>query len=106
MTGLLHSLINFLHGILLAYFNDRLQLDFSPQTSCNKGEYVIVCGETYCYSYLSWGHRTVHYSYLTKKNLKLFNTKYFVTKKYFLNVENVIKSCRSMQRIYTFILFS
>ena len=58
-----HSFQDFMHRsmtLLLAYLNKRLQLDFSPQQVVNNGAHVIVCGETYCYLNLSWGHGTVH----------------------------------------------
>ena len=49
--------------LLLAYLNYRLlQLDFHHNQIINEGAHVIVCGETYCFSYLSRGHRTVHYN--------------------------------------------
>ena len=46
--------------LLLAYLNNRLRLDFHHKQVVNKGAHVIVYGETYCYSNLSWGHGIVH----------------------------------------------
>ena len=47
-------------NLLLAYLDNRLQI-FHHKQVVNKGAHVIVCGETYCYSYQIWGHRTVNY---------------------------------------------
>ena len=49
---------------------------FHHKQVVNKGTHVIVCGETYCYSYLSLGHGTVHYhlihiNYLKPEQLQL-----------------------------------
>ena len=43
-----------------------LPLVYLKVVNCYKGAHVIVCGETYCYPYLSWVHRTTH----TSKNSK------------------------------------
>ena len=40
---------------LLTYLNNRSH----HKQVVNKGAHVIVCGETYRYSYLSWSHGTV-----------------------------------------------
>ena len=56
-----------------AYLNNRLQLEVSPQEVLNKGAHVIVCGETYCYSNLSLGHGTVHYTSFSEFTRKLMS---------------------------------
>ena len=52
--------------LLLAYI---LTIDYSyifhRKQVVNKVAHVFVCGETFCYSYLSWGHRTVYGPFLT-----------------------------------------
>ena len=42
--------------LVSAYLNNQITV-----ITGNKGAHVIVCGEIYCYSYLSRGHRTVHF---------------------------------------------
>ena len=64
------------------YHQHILTIDYSQifhhKQVVNKGAHVIVCGETYCYSYLSWGHGTVHSSALPDKLSIHGNTYYFL----------------------------